>query len=63
MRIHPETLKKLRKALGWSQQELADRAKSKKRQSAVSRAKMEVRREIPQPGSSPALLAWETPGY
>ncbi len=31
MRIHPETLKRLRKALGWSQQELADKAKIEKK--------------------------------
>ncbi len=31
MRIHPETLKKLRKAQGWSQQELADKAKIEKK--------------------------------
>ena len=31
MRIHPETLKKLRKAQGWSQQELANKAKVEKK--------------------------------
>ena len=31
MRIHPETLKRLRKAQGWSQQELADKAKIEKK--------------------------------
>ena len=31
MRIQPETLKKLRKARGWSQQELADKAKIEKK--------------------------------
>lgn len=31
MKIHPETLKRLRKAQGWSQQELADRAKIEKK--------------------------------
>ena len=31
MKIHPETLKRLRKAQGWSQQELADKAKIEKK--------------------------------
>ncbi len=31
MRVHPETLRRLRKAHGWSQQELADKAKIEKK--------------------------------
>ena len=31
MKIHPVTLRKLRKAQGWSQQELADKAKIEKK--------------------------------
>ena len=54
MKIHPETLKRLRKAQGWSQQELADKAKiEKKTIGRLESANGGEKRGNPPPGCSP----------
>ena len=62
MRIQPETLKKLRKMRGWSQQDLADKAKiEKKTIGRLESGKGGEARETTA-GSSPPPWAWEIPG-